>query len=106
MLKGIIALVFAFAFALTAIPVFAATYTLEIKNEDELEIFKVWVREGEVQGRPCESRQLCTKTIVLPDNICRTGITVTISRGREPIRTYVDWCASGGLVEVVLTRGW
>lgn len=104
MLKKFLGGVLALAFL--TVPSLAATYTLEIKNEDRLPIFKVWVREGEVQGAPCERRQLCTKTIVLPDNVCRTNITVTVSNGRGPVRTYVNWCASGGTVEVVLTRGW
>ncbi|UXN73075.1 hypothetical protein N8D56_18970 [Devosia sp. A8/3-2] len=88
------------ALALTATPSFAATYTLKITNTGNGEISKIWVTGGTVEGKPCSPREsLCVKTITLPDGVCRTDLTVT-GFGRGRARTYVNWCASGGVVEM------
>ncbi|HWU18317.1 MAG TPA: hypothetical protein VN155_11595 [Devosia sp.] len=97
MIKSIAVL---FAFALTATPSFAATYTLKITNTGNGEISKIWVKGGIVEGKPCSPHEsLCVKTITLPDDVCRTDLVVT-AYGRGRARTYVNWCGSGGVVEM------
>ncbi|KFC71008.1 hypothetical protein FF80_00726 [Devosia sp. LC5] len=89
-----------FALALTATPSVAATYTLKITNNGNSEISRIWVTGGTVEGRPCAPREdVCVKTITLPDGVCRADLTVT-GFGRGRARTYVNWCASGGTVEM------
>lgn len=90
------------ALALTATPSFAATYTLKIANEDQLrpDINRVWVKGGTVEGKPCGWATLCVKTITLPDGVCSAVVTLKVGRGRAD--TNVNWCASGGVVELEL----
>ncbi len=97
MIKSIAVL---FAFALTATPSFAATYTLKITTNGYSDISKIWVAGGTVEGQPCRQHvTLCVKTITLPDGVCRADLTVT-GFGRTRGRTEVNWCASGGVVEI------
>ena len=99
-MKKIIAAVF--ALALTATPSFAASYTLKLTIAPYSgDISKIWVTGGTVEGEPCgwQSATLCVKTITLPDGVCRADLTVT-GWGRGRARTEVNWCASGGTVEM------